>query len=260
MIGYATWLADVLRAAGLEVVEHDGWKTRGHYGGFSDLHAVVWHHDASAPGDSPNVPKYMLEHWDTAAAQLWVNRQGVWHVLAAGPAYHAGKVLAGKPGNHTSLGVETDHTTGEDWPPALLTSLRTGTAAILRKLDAQPDGLEFHKTVCDPPGRKTDPDGLDLADERRNVFMAGAHLISARDAAQPQPLTVIDYPQEDSVTLLENDGATPKPHWFTVRQDQTAKVSVTDDETLHKLQAQPDLYRTIGISVRQLKSIPTVKA
>lgn len=47
-----TWLPDVLRAAGLTVIEHDGWRTRGlstsqrfepEKGG------VVWHHDASAP-------------------------------------------------------------------------------------------------------------------------------------------------------------------------------------------------------------------
>lgn len=161
----ATWLADILRAAGCEVVEVAGWKTRGH-GDFTSLEAVTWHHDASPPGDSPGVVRYMLDNWDTNGAQLWVDRAGRWHVLAAGVAYHAGQVLPGMPGNRQSLGVETDHTTGEPWPPAQLLSLRRGTAAILRHLRRGPEALHFHKTICSPVGRKTDPDGLDLERER----------------------------------------------------------------------------------------------
>lgn len=170
MDGFATWLPEVLTRAGVRVTELDGWRTRGHYGGFSGLRAVVWHHDASGRGDSPGVPAWMLGNWDVAGAQLWVDRDGAWHVLAAGPAYHAGRVLAGKPDNRTSLGVETDHTTGEDWPEAQLLSLRVGTSAVLRRLGTDAaHGLEFHRTICAPKGRKTDPDGLDLADERRRV-------------------------------------------------------------------------------------------
>jgi hypothetical protein len=30
-------------------------------------------------------------------------------------------------------------------------------------------GLQFHKTICSPPGRKIDPAGLDLAAERMRV-------------------------------------------------------------------------------------------
>ncbi len=169
MKGYAHWLADVLRAEGLAVKAHDGWETRGH-GGFTDLHCVVWHHDASPPGDSPGVCTWMLKNWDKAAAQAWVGRSGEWHLLAAGVAYHAGKVRPGKPGNRHSLGVETDHTTGEDWPHAQLDSLRRGTAAILRKLNVSPHGgLEFHRTVCEPVGRKSDPHGLDLPTEQALV-------------------------------------------------------------------------------------------
>ena len=167
---YATWLADVLRDAGLEVVEHEGWKTRGLPGGVFVARSVVWHHDASPAGDSPGVPAYMLRRFATAAAQLWVDRRGVWHVLAAGRAPHAGVVIPGKPTNYTSLGVETDHTTGEAWPAAQLDSLRRGTAAILARAHRRAGkGLHFHKSICLPPGRKSDPAGLDLAAERARV-------------------------------------------------------------------------------------------
>ncbi len=182
----APWLVDVLRGAGLQVVEHDGWQQRGHGGFTSKRIDVVWHHDASAKGDSPGVPAYMLRNWNTAGAQLWVDRRGVWYVLAAGVAYHAGRTLPGKPGNRQSLGVETDHTTGEDWPPALLASLRLGTAAILARTGGE---LHMHKTICAPVGRKTDPDGLELAAERLAVraLRAGTHL------------------QEDDMPLTDDD-------------------------------------------------------
>ena len=196
----ATWLADVLRAEGLEVVECAGWRTRGHYaseGDFTDLRAVVWHHDASAPGDSPGVPSYMLSNWSKAGAQLWVDRRGVWHILAAGVAFHAGKVLSGMPGNRQSLGVETDHTTGEDWPPALLSSLQRGTAAILRRLDKPAKtGLHFHKTICSPKGRKSDPDGLNLLVQR-------AYVQSLIDQHTPSR-----NPQEDPLMALTDADVT----------------------------------------------------
>jgi hypothetical protein len=180
-LSYATWLGAALRNAGLTVVEEPGWKTRGHRD-YSDLIGLVWHHDASPPGDSPGTVLYMLNRWDHGdgvAAQCWVSRQGVWHLLGAGVAWHAGAVLPGKLDNHTSIGVETDHTSGEAWPPALLNSLRLGTAAVLTHLGRSPAlGLDFHKTICAPPGRKSDPDGLDLAHERAAVATLMAHGIA----------------------------------------------------------------------------------
>jgi hypothetical protein len=182
-VTHATWLPDVLRAAGLTVKTYDGWKGRG--GGFTDLSSVVWHHDASPPGDSPGVPAYMIRQIDAgrAGAQLWVDRRGVWHVVAAGKVSHAGKVRPGMPGNSNSLGIETDHTTGERWPTVQLASLRHGTAAILRRLGTDASGLHMHKTICDPPGRKVDPDGLDLHTERGRI----AVLMATRPAPAPEP-------------------------------------------------------------------------
>lgn len=167
----ATWLADVLRYRGLKTVEHKGWKDRGR--DFTDLRAVMWHHDASPPGDSPGVPAYMIREIDAgrAGAQLWVSRQGVWHIVAAGAVGHAGKVLPGMPGNGQSLGAETDHTVGEPWPSVQLASLRHGTAAILKRMGQDASGLHFHATACDPPGRKQDPAGLDLRVERGHVAL-----------------------------------------------------------------------------------------
>lgn len=166
----ATWLADVLRDAGLKVVELPGWETRG--GELVDVDQLVWHHDGSPPGASPAVPKYMAGQIDQgkAGAQVWVGLDGTWHLVAAGKAFHTGEVRQGKHGNSRSLGFETDHTTGETWSGVkLLASLRQGTAAILRHIGADERAIEFHKTICSPPGRKSDPDGLELATERAAV-------------------------------------------------------------------------------------------
>lgn len=164
-------MADALRTAGLVVVEHDGWRERSH-GAFTELRGVVWHHDASHAGDSPGVPAYMARQWDAgeASAHCWVDRTGRWHLIGAGVAWHAGKVLPGRLSNYTSLGVETDHTVGEEWPAQQLYGLRRGTAALL--LHTTDHLLDFHRLICDPPGRKVDPDGLDIDHERAAVAVA----------------------------------------------------------------------------------------
>lgn len=167
-----TWLADVLRDAHVPVTEMLDWNTRGN-GELTEIRALVWHHDGSGIGVSPNVPDYIRRQVDAGkpGANVWVGLDGTWHLIAAGLTFHAGKVLPGKPDNHHSLGIETDHTTGEPWSGVLLLdSLRRGTAAILTHLGIGPaTGLEFHKTICAPPGRKNDPDGLELPTEQAAV-------------------------------------------------------------------------------------------
>lgn len=197
---HATWLPDVLRQAGLDVKTHPGWENRGRP--FGDLRAVVWHHDASPSGDSPGVPAYMAREIDAgrAGAQLWVDRRGTWHVVAAGMVSHAGRVRPGMPGNPESLGAETDHTTGEAWPNTQVVSLRRGTAAILKRLGQDATGLHFHKSICDPVGRKSDPDGLDLHPERGRVAVlmarqtptSGDVMTPAQEAKLDRLLAMLD--------------------------------------------------------------------
>lgn len=171
-------LPAVLRRAGLEVIEHPGWRERGlDPGQRFEPDTLVWHHDASAVGDSPSVPQSMINRFLVGAAQFWVcagcngaHRVGAWHIIASGRAPHAGEVLPGMPDNFDSVGVETDHTTGEEWPAELLRSLRVGSAAIFAHWRVHPSkALHFHKSICSPPGRKVDPDGLNLSEERQRV-------------------------------------------------------------------------------------------
>lgn len=247
MTTYLTWLAAELRAAGLVVVEHDGWRTRGAAsrtypnGGFTTATpAVIWHHDASAAGDSPGVPAYMLRNWANAAAQLWVARDGTWHVLAAGVAWQTGAVLPGMPNNWHSIGIETDHTTGEAWPPALLESLRRGTAAMLRRLGHDATALHMHKTICSPVGRKTDPDGLDLTTER--ALMAARLTGDDTMALTPAEIAQIAAATEYAVWTRKVTGRASAPEGTAAIQEladaksiamriETALTTLVDDIT-----------------------------
>lgn len=236
----ATWLTAVLHDAGIRVVEHDGWKTRSH-GEFTDLRSVVWHHDASAVGYSPGMPQYMIDHWNTASANCWVTLDGSWHLIGAGVAYHAGTVLPGKPGNHSSIGVETDHTTGETWSGVqLLDSLRKGTAAILTHLGQPAGALEFHKTICSPPGRKTDPDALDLATERRAVAALQQPTSQPGDDVHEYKIVAIPPVNDKGTQLQGHDISGAELGVF--RQDVTVTIKANDSGAPVKAIVQPYAY------------------
>lgn len=188
---WLTDLADILRAAGVKVVEHTytqgrykgkHWKQVGYGGqGYTGFAGIMWHHDASPINQrSPGALGWMM-YWArdkfgndlTPAAAIWVDMDGTWHVYAAGRTNHAG--LGSWPelgmvnnANAYVLGIETDHGEGEGWPQVQIDSLRTGTAAIMRAYKLDPaKRLTFHRTYA--PGRKTDPYGLDLGQERTRV-------------------------------------------------------------------------------------------
>lgn len=166
---WSIWLADVLRDAGLAVKVSPGWKQRGLGDHLPwEPRGVVWHHDASPKGDSPAVVDFILSDIENHGAHIWIDMAGVWHILAAGRVGHTGKVKPGMPWNPEVLGIETDHTVGEEWPREQLDSLRRGTAAIMASQGWDPeDALYFHRQIS--ATGKVDPDGLSLSQEKRKV-------------------------------------------------------------------------------------------
>lgn len=161
-----TDMADVLRAGGLAVQEHAGWKTRTQTDGPFTPRGMMFHHDASPVGPSPSVPEY-LANTTHPGAQLWVDTAGTWHTIAAGRMWHAGigsgwGVIPAQAGNTYSLGVETDHTTGEAWPAAQLGAIVKGFTVLCRRYGWDPShAVCGHKEYA--PGRKVDPAPLDMA-------------------------------------------------------------------------------------------------
>jgi N-acetylmuramoyl-L-alanine amidase len=179
MAGYPlTWLADVLRGAGCRVVEESGWKTRGRDGSFTPR-GIMLHHDASPAGETSNGVDVIRDGRPGLAgplAQLWLAYDGTWHVVAAGRANHAGEgqwhECPRDQGNAYFIGIETDHTTNEQWTSGQRSAALAGVAALADRLGIRtPDGVEdwfcAHKEYTD---RKPDPDPLDMDYAREQLL------------------------------------------------------------------------------------------
>lgn len=168
-----TWLADVLRAAGLTVVEEDGWKDRGR-GPMSTVRGVMLHHTAgSKKGNSPSLRLVRDGRSDLPGplSQLFLARDGTFHVVGAGRCNHAGAgSWHGASGNSAFIGIEAENAgDGTDpWPEVQMDAYERGVAAILTHLGLDDVMAVGHKEYATPRGRKIDP-SFDMVEFRENV-------------------------------------------------------------------------------------------
>ena len=178
-----TWLATELRAAGLRVVEVDGWQTRGSTD--FDPIGVTWHATAgSRRATAEGEVNVILNGSATAPppiAQIMLWRDGTLYICASGRCNH-NKVGWDGPnkglGNTKLLGIEmSNDNAGEPWPDVQLDAARRATAVIMRKLGADPmkrlaAHYEHQPYATRPPGEtstKSDPYGVDMTKERPRV-------------------------------------------------------------------------------------------
>ena len=97
------WLADVLRAAGLAVVETSGWKERTASGVQPAAAVGVLEHHTATPASYENpAPSVQLcidgrSDLEGPLCHAVVGFDGVVHVIAAGRANHAGEAKASGP-------------------------------------------------------------------------------------------------------------------------------------------------------------------
>ena len=175
-----TWLAEVLRGAGLKVAEQPGWKDRGR-SDMRNVRGVMCHHTAGPrSGNMPSLSLITNGRPDLPGplSQLALGRDGTWYVVAAGRANHAGRgTHNGIPtGNSSFIGVEAENTGKDDdpWPEVQMDAYRRGVAAILKKIGADASMCCGHKEYCRPEGRKPDP-SFDMNRFRQDVaaIMAG---------------------------------------------------------------------------------------
>ena len=233
---YLTDLANVLRKAGLKVVEVSGWKTRGH-GGMNAPRGIIWHHTATPASAKGNYPSQgIVTHGRSdlpgPLCNLGLGRDGTWYVIAAGCAWHAGSGShSGMAGNMDTIGIEAEHpgTAGNPWPAEQLASYRRGSAALANAYKIPVSRVIGHKEWT---SRKIDPYGLNMAVEREHV----KHYMNNPGAAgdwldMASKKDVIDAVNETWTakhvkdikavvsevldTPIGSTGKTPRQHWAT---------------------------------------------
>lgn len=184
-----TWLTDLdaaLNAAGVPFVEVPAspadatgaasWRTRGRPVGTGDgffPDGVVCHHTASPAGTSAQTDLRVILSGNSQApgpiAQLYIGRDAVLYLVAAGRANHAGS--GRRPGidfvctdmNARNVGIEVGNNgVGEPWSDAVCELYAATVAALCEWYGWPTSSVYFHATVGPPSGgcnSKIDPAG-----------------------------------------------------------------------------------------------------
>ncbi len=207
---FLTDLADVLRNAGLRVVEIDGWETRGRppdKGDF-DPQGILQHHTGARDQDvASTMDDREYAVWLATVGrpdlppplcQISTGRDGTVYVCAAGRANHAGVALPSGPmpggdGNALYLGNENQNTGTEGWKPAQLAAMVLADAAISRAYAWPADHTRAHwETSTTGKWDPGDPDGIPLGDKRvmdMDRFRAAVKATIQEDEMSPEQET-----------------------------------------------------------------------
>jgi hypothetical protein len=172
---YLTDLADVLRGAGLVVVEvggpstvGSGWKNRARSSGGYDSGkptCIMVHHTASSTSASGwDDANYCTFHSDNEpVCNLLVGRDAKWYVCAAGATNTngSGRGCSRCPPdsmNTHAIGVEASNNgVGEGWSVAMQDAYVRGVAALSKHYGIPNDHIHSHESYA--PDRKVDPAG-----------------------------------------------------------------------------------------------------
>lgn len=168
-----TFLADVLRAAGVPVVEVPGWRGRGK--DMVGVNGVVWHHTATGQGMNDAALERILtagrRDLPGPLSQLSPRRSGSIALVADGRCNHNGY---GTWGNSAIALEFANDGVGEPFPNRQIDVGLASTAAILLFLGKSPDqGMKAHKETN--PSRKIDPTGLNMNTMRA---ACGLHMLT----------------------------------------------------------------------------------
>jgi hypothetical protein len=205
----ATWLANVLRAAGVPVIEQSGWQSRAQSGSFTPV-GLIRHWDASSPGTHGAI-EYMQANiaCNISTCRGNSNHGPTVHVIAAGRAYHAGEGQFGAfprdQGNTYAIGHEVAHTVDEPWGSVQLDVVTRAERAILAHL-----GADVSQEWCThdeyAPTRKIDTQGgaygQDTAAERAKLSGASPPLPTNLEEVEAMLL----QRQSDKVGVLITGG------------------------------------------------------
>jgi hypothetical protein len=206
------WLPQILRDAGMEVLEHAGWQNRGH-GDMGSVLGVLCHHTCGPlHGDLPDINVLVDGRPDLGGplCNLGLGRSGKYYMIAAGKGWHAGRGnwQGVTDGNSHLIGIEAENAGTNDahghptdpWPDVQMDAYRRGVAAILKHAGASPSMCAGHKEYALPKGRKDDPN-FDMA-----AFRAGVAAIMG-SVAKPKAVTHQGVVNIDGLNVRSNAGA-----------------------------------------------------
>jgi len=167
---WLTDMAQILRDAGLNVIEQDGWQGRSRSsGGFEPGKplCVMWHHTASSSGASAESDtNYMSYNADAApVANIMIARNGDVHVLAAGATNTngSGQALAFSRGvvpedsmNTHAIGMEIQNNgVGQEYSTECIDAAFATSNALNAAYGNLPEDVATHTSYA--VGRKIDP-------------------------------------------------------------------------------------------------------
>lgn len=210
------WMPKVLTDAGLQVSEVPGWQNRGH-GDEGSVKGIICHHTCGPlHGEMLDLNVIVDGRPDLGGplAQLALGRTGIFHTVAAGKCWHAGRgAWQGiTDGNSHFIGIEAENTgetkgpKADPWPDVQMDAYKRGCAAILKHIGAPVTMCIGHKEWALPKGRKDDP-SFDMVPFRADVarFMGGtiaAKATPAVSAAPPATVPVKPAPRHGTVNTL----------------------------------------------------------
>ncbi|MCK8680312.1 peptidoglycan-binding protein [Streptomyces lichenis] len=191
-------LLAALRAEGVHVVEHPGWRTRNrnHKGAWGPVHGVIVHHTVSS-GSAASVALCRDGHAALPGplCQAVVDKAGTVHLIANGRANHAGsgdgRVLRAVTAEAAAPAPRSQDTDGnahfygfecvnlgdgrDPWPTAQLDAVERAAAALCRAHGWSAASVIGHKEWT---ATKIDPRGFAMSGLRERI--------TARLAATPQ--------------------------------------------------------------------------
>jgi hypothetical protein len=171
------WLADVLRAAGVQVVEHGDWRNRYRPGSFAPI-GVLWHHtaatsSASNPHPALNVCINGRSDLPGPLCQALVDYHGVFHVISAGRCNHAGTSRGSGPipagdGNTMLIGWEIDYNgVNQQMTAAQYNASVKATVAVLKQIGRDASYVRGHRETS--TSGKIDPSFINLDTLRAEI-------------------------------------------------------------------------------------------
>ncbi|WP_249124596.1 peptidoglycan recognition protein family protein [Saccharopolyspora erythraea] len=219
------WLADVLRAAGLQVVETPGWKERTATSGPQPSPVGVLEHHTATPASyenpAPSVQLCIDGRPDLRGPLCHglIGFDGVVHLIAAGRANHAGQAKASGPnpagdGNFLYVGFEWDYQGVEQGPsPEQYDAALTATSAVLAHIGRPAEAARGHKETS--VTGKIDPGHVDMDRFRADLSGRKNHDGPGRPGqpvapAPPPPEQPVGSEQEAILRRIESELLGPR--------------------------------------------------